>query len=323
MRFELRDLELVLAVAEHGSITAAAQAVGLSLSTASARLTALEVAEETLLFERGRGGARATEAGTDVVRRARRVLGEAEALEDALNAGRRGAQRRVRLASNTSAVDGLTEFLAASLARFASLRVELREESSADVATLVRDGAADLGVVSVPEAADVPSHRVPGGDGVIASELWADPLVVLGLPAELLIDGRGLSAAPGDPAGTDNPREVSFSQVLAAPLVGLPPGSPLQRLIDARAAEAGVEPTYRVRLPTLAAVFAVASTGAGAAIIPAGTARRLGARDEDVCALREGWARRRAYLLAPAERELSRAQREFAEAMLRFRDEEG
>lgn len=42
MRIETGDVELLVAVVDRGSITDGAQAVGLSLSTASSRITALE-----------------------------------------------------------------------------------------------------------------------------------------------------------------------------------------------------------------------------------------------------------------------------------------
>ena len=243
----LRDLELFVAIIDAGSITAGARAVGLSLSSASSRIALLERQEGVELLSRRRGGIVPTAAGTTLAIHARALLERADELRQAMDGLRGDSAREIRLASNTSAVDTLTEFLAATLARFPTMRIAVVETSSVEVASRVREGGADLGIASLP----------PTGDALIARELWADPLVVV----------RG-SVFRGDDVAP------SFEEVMRGPLIGLPAANPLQTLIDEQARILGVSPAYRVRLPTLNAVYAVASTGAGAAIVPYGTASR-------------------------------------------------
>ena len=237
----LRDLELFVAIIDAGSITAGARAVGLSLSSASSRIALLERQEGVELLSRRRGGIVPTAAGTTLAIHARALLERADELRQAMDGLRGDSAREIRLASNTSAVDTLTEFLAATLARFPTMRIAVVETSSVEVASRVREGGADLGIASLP----------PTGDALIARELWADPLVVV----------RG-SVFRGDDVAP------SFEEVMRGPLIGLPAANPLQTLIDEQARILGVSPAYRVRLPTLNAVYAVASTGAGAAIVP-------------------------------------------------------
>ncbi len=289
----LRDLELFVAIIDAGSITAGARAVGLSLSSAS-RIALLERQEGVELLSRRRGGIVPTAAGTTLAIHARALLERADELRQAMDGLRGDSAREIRLASNTSAVDTLTEFLAATLARFPTMRIAVVETSSVEVASRVREGGADLGIASLP----------PTGDALIARELWADPLVVV----------RG-SVFRGDDVAP------SFEEVMRGPLIGLPAANPLQTLIDEQARILGVSPAYRVRLPTLNAVYAVASTGAGAAIVPYGTASRSRTLPAAIHPVAEEWADRRALLITRSAYVPSPAQQEFIDALLRYRDE--
>lgn len=73
-RIDPFDLHLFSAVIAHGSITAAAEAVNLSLAAASARLKALEGATGARLLSRSKAGAVPTDAGRALARHANRVL---------------------------------------------------------------------------------------------------------------------------------------------------------------------------------------------------------------------------------------------------------
>ena len=75
------DLQLFAAVVEHGTITAAAQAMSLSLGAASTRIKTLEHRVGTKLLERSKAGAAVTDAGRALVRQAHRVLAELETWE--------------------------------------------------------------------------------------------------------------------------------------------------------------------------------------------------------------------------------------------------
>lgn len=301
MRVDLRDVELFVAVVGQGSITEGAQSVGLSLSAASSRITSLEKSFGVTLLLRGRGGVVPTAAGEAFMAHGRRLVGQADDLVEALRDHRDEQGSRIRLASNTSAVDALTEFLASTLSRFPDLHLVLEEASSTDVARRVREGSADLGVVSVLQS----------DTGLTVHGLWADPLVIVRVPR--LLD----SAAPE----ADDATKIPFEEAIREPMIGLTEGVPLQAFIEEHAHRLGVTPDYRVRLPTLGAVYAVASTGAGTAILPQGTARRLGAPESLVHPMSEPWAQRQALLLTRADKSTSKVEASFVDAMLRYRNE--
>ena len=77
---ELRHLETLLAIAEEGSFTAAADALNTVQSNVSDQIRQLEQELGVPLLVRGRRGAEPTEFGTLVLERARRVQRELEAM---------------------------------------------------------------------------------------------------------------------------------------------------------------------------------------------------------------------------------------------------
>jgi DNA-binding transcriptional LysR family regulator len=80
MDLELRHVRLVVAVADAGSIGAAARALGVDQPLVSRQLRRIEGELGTVLFHRAAGGATLTPAGADFVARARPLLHELETL---------------------------------------------------------------------------------------------------------------------------------------------------------------------------------------------------------------------------------------------------
>ncbi|WP_336714124.1 LysR family transcriptional regulator [Arthrobacter sp. USHLN218] len=298
MAGDLGDLALFVEVIDSGSITAGALRRNLSLPAASTRISALERWHGVELLHRSRRGVSPTAAGEVLAEHARRVLAEARELEQRMAAHSRGLRHEIRLASNSSAVDTLTEFLAAALARFPDTTVVLTETSSNAALGQVAAGTADIAVVSA----------TPQRDRYQTRELWDDRLVVIGAPTP------GTNSDDGGNASGPH-----LEEVLRSPLIGLTEGNPLQTLIESQASRLDLVPSYRVRLPSLAAVCAVASTGAGPAIVPSGTARRLGIPASGTLPLNEPWAQRQALLVAREFDALSQPAADFAEALMRYR----
>lgn len=268
---EIRDLHLFLAVVDSGSITAGARRCSMSLSAASARIAALERHFGLTLLDRGRRGITPAEAATAMIPLARRIVAAGDELE-ALMAGH-GGDAPIRLGVNSSAADALVEFLAATLRRLPTMNISLHELDSDTARDQVVDRSIDLAVVS-------PTDHAESWDRVQARHLWDDRLVVIGVDRD----------HPGDRIGLD--------ALFATPLIGLLAPAPLQAQVDRAARAAGIEPAYRMRLPSLGAVCALASTGAAHAVVPAAAARRHHVPPSTVRALDAPWAQRTARVIA-------------------------
>ncbi len=78
MEWSSTSLRLLRAVAETGSFTAAAAALGYTQSTVSRQMAVLERASGSRLFERRPGGVRLTPAGVTLLRHASAALDEVD-----------------------------------------------------------------------------------------------------------------------------------------------------------------------------------------------------------------------------------------------------
>src|SRR3954447_11035281 len=97
--FDVKQLRVLKAVAEHGSFSAAADALSYTQPAISQQIAALEKRAGTTPVARGSGGVRLTDAGQALVNHAEVVIARLAAAEAELEAiaGVRGG--RVRLAS--------------------------------------------------------------------------------------------------------------------------------------------------------------------------------------------------------------------------------
>lgn len=262
------DLRLFAAVLEHGSITAAAQVMSLSLAAASTRLKTLEHRVGATLLQRSKAGAAATDAGRALARQAQRVLAELDTLHVEMAAYGRGLRGSVRLLCNTAA---LAEALPPRLGRFLvehpDIDLDLQELPSDAVLDALRRGVADLGIV-----ADYVDSA-----GLVVQPWLDDDLVAL-LPA---------------PRRRTRVQPLPFVQLLERPFVGLPAHSGLSRFLQQQAARSGRVPHHRVRVGSFDAVARLVEAGVGVAVVPLSAAQRWGQAALQIAPLRDAWARRR------------------------------
>ena len=151
----LREFRAVLAVAELGSFRRAAAALGYTQSALSHQVSALETALGWPLFHRpgGRGQVRLTAAGQAVCLRARRVLGEVEAMAADAEEAERGRSVRLRVGvSQTAAAEIMPAALQVFRDEHPGLEVVLSEVDDAEeVRVAFRKGRLDFAFTHSPE----------------------------------------------------------------------------------------------------------------------------------------------------------------------------
>lgn len=161
MRLELRHLRIVCAIADHGSLTKAASALGLAQPALTAQLQRIERALGGPLFERDRRGARPTALGELVLARARVVLPAVQGLEDeaARMASSRVEPRVYRIgAVNGPILSGLVRRLAAQQPH--AHLTTYTSWAAHDLAELIATGRLDYALIGVCGDAQPP---VPTG----------------------------------------------------------------------------------------------------------------------------------------------------------------
>jgi molybdate transport repressor ModE-like protein len=181
-----RRLHLLVAVAETGSIAAAAATAGCSAAAASQQLGILESNLGVPLLERAARSVRLTHAGEVLVERARVILADLEAAEQAVLASGTVGHGRLRLAAFATAT---TSFVAPALGAMRRRHPELRltfTEMEPEVALpALRAGKIDAAVTHQYTPQPAPDLR-----GLIQSPLFADPMV-LAVPPRLRPAGDG------------------------------------------------------------------------------------------------------------------------------------
>jgi DNA-binding transcriptional LysR family regulator len=152
----LREFRAVVAVAELGSFRRAAAALGYTQSALSHQVSSLEAALGWTLFHRpgGRGQVRLTAAGQAVCRRARRALGEVEAMAADAEEAERGQSVRVRVGvSQTAAAEIMPQALQVFRVEHPGLEVVLSEvdDDPEDVRVAFGKGLLDFAFTHNPE----------------------------------------------------------------------------------------------------------------------------------------------------------------------------
>lgn len=273
---DLIDLDLVVAVADAGSITHGATAAHLSLPSASTRIRGLERALGVEVFRRDRRGVTPTRAGAALVRHAREIRQAVQRMRAELAEHADGRPAAVRVLANTAAVTSeLTPAVTAFVTAHPSARVDLCERTGRDVVAAVTERHADLGIVA--DSVDL--------GGLEVRLLRPDPLVVLTRPADPL-------------TGRD---AVSYAELADRTFVALSDAADFPLI---------TRPTYRLRLPTVDAVCHAVAAGAGTAILPRhSVAAYCAAGSVAATALNDWWADRRLVVCHCAEDDLSTTAR--------------
>ncbi|MCW0180916.1 LysR family transcriptional regulator [Zavarzinia sp.] len=239
------DLKIALAIARHGTLTAAGRALGLNQSTMGRRLAAMEAVIGQPLFERQGTSLMATELGSRVVAAAEHVAGTMAELQVELAGGPTALEGILRLSAPELLI---APFLASRLAPFIASHPGLAVELVADERPPVlarRDSDIALRF-SLPDQAELFVRRV----AFIAFAVYASPRYVL---------SAGL-----DPEERRSPVAGTFSGCDA---VGPPPE--LSGAADAQwfaTVARGARPALRV--DGIAAQLAAIKAGLGVGLLP-------------------------------------------------------
>ncbi|MDX3193063.1 LysR family transcriptional regulator [Streptomyces sp. MN03-5084-2B] len=263
-------------VAERGTLTAAAAALGYTQSAVSRQMASLERAAGTPVLERRPDGVRLTAAGNVVLRRAVAVLGEIDAAGREL-AGLPAEAGTVRLGWYPSAGAVLVPRAVAELRRtHPGVTVVTREGTTPVLVRALRAGTVDLAVLG-----SAPPFRPPDAETpALRLETLAERSLRLAVPAGHPLAGAGQV----DVADLRGQRWIAGPSAGEATLMGVWPG------LDERPEIAHTARDWLAKLSLVAA-------GCGVTTLPASLAEAVppGVR---VVAVRGGPSERRRVVLA-------------------------
>lgn len=266
---DIRQLEALVGIADHGTFSSAAEALGTVQSNISNRIARLESDLGTELVNRASGAL--TESGEIVVHRARRILSELNAIASDVSELNSDIRGQVVLGMIGTAGRWIVPLvLKAQRSTYPHIGLRIIEGSNSVIEPQLVNGRLDLAVlawpVSAPELAEV--------------ELFSEDLVVIADKRHPLAHHEG---------------PLTFSTLahyeLLLPLVG----TPIRREIDDASRAQGIELQPLIELDGLRTIASLTFDGHGPSILPA-TMLSSHLRDDFVALHIEHIAKRRVVL---------------------------
>lgn len=242
---DLRRLHSLVAVAEHGTFSAAARALHTVQSNVSTHVARLEAELDAVLVDRASGDL--TEAGRTVANRARRIQAELDAMVDDVASLSDEVAGRVRLGVIGSTARWLgAHLLSECHRRHPGVDLVIHDGTTAALVPLLSAGTIDLAVVHLP-------IKDPE---VIATPLFQEDTIVV--------------------APLDHPLaqldEVSMSHLAHHPLLLSTRGNALRDELDRRAAALDTVLQVQAELDGVRLIASLAFSGFGPAVLPASAA---------------------------------------------------
>ena len=240
---ELQQLRYFLSVAQTGSFTAAAKACHVAQPSLSSQIKKLEEDLGGALLQRSRQGSRLTQTGEIFKSRA------AEALRQ-LESGRFEVGQLQGLACGsvtlgcmpTTGAFVLPPLLKAFGKAHPEIHVNLREESSPQLAKLVRESEVDLAILD----------EAGLGPGIQTESLFTEPLLIA-LPPRHKLSKR---------------KRLHLKVLAGEPLILMKSGYGFRKIVTDALARAGVEPHVVYESGEIETVQALVGSGLGLSLVP-------------------------------------------------------
>jgi len=238
---DTKQLRYFLAISEAGSITRAAEQLGVAQPALSLHVKTMEAALDTQLLIRSKSGVVPTEAGTLLTQRARAILDDLARAEDdirTLDADPMG-EVRIGLPGTISNIVALP-LIELTHHRYPRIRLNIAEAMSGFIGGWLDEGRIDLAVLYAPSTST-------------------------GIVSELLLEEELVIVWPGN---TECLAEMSLAGLRDVPMV-LPSGAHgLRKLIDRACASLGFMPKLALEIDSYVNIKRLVADGYGASILP-------------------------------------------------------
>ncbi|WP_370022797.1 LysR family transcriptional regulator [Planotetraspora sp. GP83] len=247
---ELRQMEVVVAVAEEGGFTAAARRLHVVQSAVSGTVRGLEKELGVRLFDRTTHRVALTSAGEVFVSAARTALRAAEQAREAMDAVRGQLRGVITVGIMQGVWAGLHRALAALRAEHPGVVVRLRQAAVADIRQALRDGSVDLAVVAL----DQQQQR-----GLVTRLLSREEMVLVASPARVFAEED----------------RVTFAQIADLPMVDFTPGWAIRYAVDRAFRAALIERGTTFEVNDIVAASELVRHDLGVCVMPVSIAARF------------------------------------------------
>jgi DNA-binding transcriptional LysR family regulator len=143
-RLSMRQLLLISAIDDNGSLKRASELIGMSQPRATKALQEAEGLTGTKLFNRTNRGLIPTPAGECMIRHAKTMLSQLTAMAQEIHTASDGEWSRLRIGTIMGAVPYVTETISNFLRRFPRTSIEILEDTSVELLRQLDRGLLDL-----------------------------------------------------------------------------------------------------------------------------------------------------------------------------------
>ena len=207
-RLRMRQVALILAVGEHGTLRKASAELGMTQPAATKMIQELESALGQRLFERVGRGQKLTAAGTSVLGYFRGMRGSMESMTRELAELQLGSSGRLSIGTIMAPSPTLlTNAIIALKKAYPLLSVGITMDTSDRLLELLREGALDVAI------------------GRMRDEHWQDYSFAS-------LDNEALSVVVGAHHPLGHKKSVKFASLLDYPWILQPTGSPMREVLD-------------------------------------------------------------------------------------------
>ncbi|MES2979976.1 MAG: LysR family transcriptional regulator [Pseudomonadota bacterium] len=207
-RLRMRQVALILAVGEYGTLRKASAELGMTQPAATKMIQELESALGQRLFERVGRGQKMTPAGASVLRYFRGMRGSVESMSRELAEIQLGSSGRLSVGSIMApSPDLLTNAIIALKKAYPLLAIDVTLDTSDRLLELLREGVLDVAV------------------GRIRDEHWADY-------AFRPLQNEALSVVVNIAHPLAGKRTIRFAKLLEYPWILQPTGSPMREVME-------------------------------------------------------------------------------------------
>jgi len=247
---DLRQMEVVVAVAEEGGFSAAARRLHVVQSAVSTTVRALERELGAPLFHRTTHRVSLTPAGQAFLPAARAALQAAEQARAAVDLVKGELRGEITIGVMQGLYTGLAQALAAFRHQHPQVTVRLRQAPADDLLQALRDGTTDVAVVALAR----PHQR-----GLAARVLTQEEMVLITAPSRAV----------------EPERPVTLAEAAGLPLVDFPVGWAIRHSVDRAFRTALIDHTATFEVNDILSATDLVRHDLGVCIMPESLAARF------------------------------------------------
>ena len=246
MRYNLITLDLFLCASNYKSLVKAAKEKNLVVSAVSKRILDLEKSVGVNLFYRKKTGVELTPAGLEMQKHCTKIFNSINIMDESIKEYSLVSSGIVRVTANLSSI---TQFLPEDLAtfskKFPKIKINLKEKTSSEIISSVKESLSDIGIFS---------EHVENTERLRIVDYKNDTLVLVVPEYHPLVSNL----------------TVKIKDFIEFEMVGLEKGSSLQAMIDKQVQKQNLKIKKKLETVSFEGIRGMVEAGLGIAVLPIG-----------------------------------------------------